>query len=324
MLSRVAESIYWMSRYLERAENVARFIDVNWRLALDIPEQDEQWAPLVMITGDHADFLSRYGEKPNRENTLHYLTLNPGYPNSVLSCLRMARENARTIREMIPSEMWEIINGFYHDAEAVAKNPAAFMADPSGFCRRAKQYGLTLGGVSLGAMCHDESWRFFSLGQALERADKTSRILDVKYFILLPSVHDVGTALDYIQWTALLRAASGLQAYRHLHGRISPNLVAEFLLLDQEFPRSVLYCLMNAQQMLHDITGTRLTHFSNPAEKDLGLLCAQLSYTSMEDILKHGLHEFTDNLQTRMNKAGEAIFTTFFDVIPAIDQSAEQ
>ncbi len=324
MLSRVAESIYWMSRYLERAENVARFIDVNWRLALDIPEQDEQWGPLIMITGDYGDFLERYEEGATRENTLHYLTLNPGYPNSVLSCLRAARENARTIREMIPSEMWEIINAFYHDAESVARDPSAFIADPAAFCRRAKQYGLALGGVSLGAMAHDESWRFFNLGQSLERADKTSRILDVKYFILLPSLQDVGTALDYIQWTALLRATSGLQAYRHRHGRIAPQKVAEFLLLDQEFPRSVLFCLMTAQRMLHEITGSRLTYFSNPAEKDLGLLCAQLSYTSMEDILKHGLHEFTDNLQTRMNTAGNAIFTTFFDVIPAIDQTAEQ
>ncbi len=323
MLSRVAEAIFWMSRYLERTENIGRFIDVNWRLTLDLAEEKEQWLPLVMITGDHKDFVQRY-DSPSRENVLHYLIMNPDYPNSVISCLRMARENARTVREIIPTEMWEEINAYYHYSEQAALSPESVTLNPGAFCHQIKLYGQILGGISLDSMAHDEAWRFFSLGRMLERADKTSRILDVKYFILLPSVQDVGSALDYIQWTSLLKATSSHQAYRHRHGRIVPSRVAEFLMLDREFPRSVFFSLIKAQQRLHEITGTRVGQFSNPAEKYLGQLCAELSYTSIEEILKLGLHEFTDNLQTHMNDVGKAIFDTFFSVFPAIDVSAEQ
>lgn len=322
MLSRVAEAVYWMSRYLERVENIARFIDVNWHLALDQHEAEEHWMPLVMITGDQADFSKRY-DSPGRENVLHYLIANPDYPNSVLSCLRMARENARTVREMITTEMWEMINAFYHETEHAVHSVSELSAAPGDFCQMVKNHSLALGGVSLDTMAHDETWQFFSLGRLLERADKTSRILDVKYFTLLPTVSDVGSALDYIQWTALLKATSGFQAYRHRYGRIAPANVAEFLLKDREFPRSVLFCLTKAQQRLHEITGSRIGHFANPAERDLGMLVAELSYATTPEILQQGLHEFTDNLQLRMNGVGTAVYATFFATYPAIDVGSE-
>ncbi len=322
MLSRVAETVYWMSRYLERAENIARFIDVNWGLVLDMPVAEEQWTPLVKVTGDHADFASRY-DVSSREIVLHYLIADLDYANSIVSCLRLARENARTVREMIPTEMWEMINAFYHDTERAVADTQRLSADPGNFCQMVKNHGLALGGVSLDTMAHNETWQFFSLGRLLERADKTSRILDVKYFTLLPSLTDVGSALDYIQWTALLKAASGLQAYRHSYGRITPGWVAEFMLQDRSFPRSVLFCLTKAQQRLHAITGSRIGHFTNPAERDLGLLVAELSYATTEEILQQGLHEFTDNLQLRINGVGTAVFTTFFATYPAIDAGSE-
>ena len=146
-------------------------------------------------------------------------------------------------------------------------------------------------------MTHGEAWHFCQLGRMLERADKTSRILDVKYFILLPKPADVGTPFDDIQWLALLRSASALEMYRQRHGRIIPADVVKFLVLDREFPRAVLHCLTRANESLHAISGTSMGSFCNPAEQQLGQLRAELAYTSAPQIIQRGLHEFVDNLQ---------------------------
>ena len=321
MLSRVADAIYWMGRSLERAENTARFLDVNWHLALDLPNPEQNpWVALVAVTGDRAAFAERYADE-SRDNVIRFLTFDEDYPNSIQSCLSRARENARTVREMIPIEMWEQINTFYHWVVDQSQEEAVVRDNPNIFCEEVKRRNLTLGGLTDAAMDHDEAGMFFHLGRLLERADKTSRVLDVKYFILLPDPSRVGTNLDYIQWAALLKATSSLQAYRHHHGRIVPARVAEFLLLDHHFPRSVLYCLSGAQKCLHTITGTPLGHFSNAAEKLLGQLCSELAYDSIEDIFEQGLHEFTDLLQTRMNAIDVAVFQTFFARVPAIDNT---
>mgnify|MGYP001615119349 CR=1 FL=1 len=226
MLSRVANSIYWMNRYIERAENYSRFIDVNLNLTLDLSEGTaEQWEPLVLITGDQEVFKAR-----------------------------------RT------------------DA----------------------------------TMSHGEGWHFGRLGRLIERADKTSRILDVKYFFLLPSVADVGTSLDNIQWAALLKSASALQMYRKRYGRISPKEVAEFLILDSEFPRAIHYCLIKAEESLHAISGSEIGRFENLAEKRLGRLRPELAYANIEEIMAGGLHEFLDSFQTKLNCVGDGIAETFF------------
>ncbi len=319
MLSRVAEAIYWMGRYLERADNIARFLDVNWHLSLDMPISDQNpWAALVAVTGDRDLFLEQYGEE-SRENVIRFLTFDENYPNSTRSCLSCARENARTVREMIPIEMWEQINMFYHWVVEMSEVEAVVRDNPNAMCEEVRHRSLTLGGLADAAMDHDEAGMFFHMGRLLERADKTSRILDVKYFMLLPDASGVGTNLDYIQWSALLKATSSLQAYRHHHGRIVPIHIAEFLLLDHHFPRSVLYCLHSAQKWLHKIKGTPRGYFTNPAEKLLGQLCSELTYLSIEDIFEQGLHEFTDLLQKKMNAIDAAIFETFFARVPAVE-----
>ena len=215
MLSRVAEAIYWMSRYLERAENIARFLDVNWHLTLDTPGATfEQWLPLVRATGDYEHYREG-GGTPDREEVIRFLAFDQDYPNSIVSCLSRARDNARTIRDMIPSEMWEQINIFYHQVREAARNEATVLKNPYSFCDEVKRRDLTVSGIAGDAMSHDEAWDFFRLGRLLERADKTSRIVDVKYFILLPHLADVGSNLDYVQWAALLKAITALEAYRH-------------------------------------------------------------------------------------------------------------
>ncbi len=161
-------------------------------------------------------------------------------------------------------------------------------------------------------MTRSEAWHFGRLGRMIERADKTSRILDVKYYILLRSVDDIGTPFDDIQWAALLRSASAFEMYRKKHGRISPVGVLQFLLLDHEFPRAVRFSLLDAQASLHAISGTPLGTFRHAPEKHLGLLCSDLAYTTVEDVLHRGLHESVDEIQGRLNQVGIGIHETFF------------
>lgn len=322
MLSRVANSVYWMNRYIERAENVARFIDVNLNLILDMPEEfGEQWAPLVNITGDNETFSQRYGE-PSRENVMHFLTFDRDNPNSILSCARNARENARSVREVISSEMWEQANRLYllvKDAAAsksIEKNPHEFYTS-------VKMESHLFDGITEATMSHGEAWHFLQVGELLERADKTSRILDVKYYILLPQDQIVGTVVDNIQWAALLKSASALEMYRKHFKQISPAKVADFLLLNREFPRSVHSCLSRAAISMHAITGSSQDDFSNKAEQRLGRLLAELNYTKIGEIIQQGLHEFLDDLQIRLNRIDDGIFETYFTLRPLAGDSPQ-
>lgn len=315
MLSRVADSIYWMSRYIERAENVARLIDVNFNLILDMPsESDEQWKPLIMITGDEEAFAERY-ETFSRENVIRFLTFDKENPNSILSSLTAARENARSVREAVSSEMWSRLNEFYLMVRHPTA-PALAEESPHEFFDTVRLGSQSLIGVAATTMTHNDGWHFGKLGRMLERADKTSRILDAKYFILLPTVDDVGTPLDDMQWTALLRSTSGFEMYRKKCGRIEPTRVVEFLVLDRQFPRSILYCVSEAQRSLHAISGTPTGMFANPAEQMLGQLQSELAFTGVDEIIARGLHEYMDGLQTRLNRVADGVFDTFFTMRP--------
>lgn len=314
MLSRTAETIYWMHRYMERAENIARFIEVNINLNLDlsIPLGD-QWLPLVQVTGDYELFIERYPE-PTQENVIEFLTFDRTYPNSLLSCLYHARENARSVRPTISSNMWEQINALYLMARNTHKGLALEM--PQAFFARIKAANQSFIGITDTTMSHGEAWHFGRLASFLERADKTSRILDVKYFILLPSALDVGTPFDNIQWGALLSSASAFEMYRKRFGPIDHLDVVEFLVLDNEFPRAIHFCLNAAMESLHRISGSPDGAFGNPAEKVLGRLATNLAYTTTADIFSTGLHEFIDELQTGLNEVDKAIYQTYFALEP--------
>jgi uncharacterized alpha-E superfamily protein len=311
MLSRVADSIYWMSRYVERAENIARFIDVNLNLLLDSTVGiAQQWEPIIATTGDTKMFQERYG-KANQENVIQFLTFDRQYPNSILSCVTSARENARSIREIISSEMWEQLNSFYFMVLDTAK--AKTEVGWSEFFAEVKQASHLFVGISHATMSHNEGWHFGQIARYLERADKTTRILDVKYFILLPSPRDVGTALDELQWIALLKSASGYEMYRKQHKqRLDPTSIAEFLLLDRSFPRSTRFCVLAAERSLYQITGTQMGTWSNAIERDFGKLRADLDYVLIDEVIQQGLHEFLDGLQSRMNFLDRHMFETFF------------
>jgi uncharacterized alpha-E superfamily protein len=315
MLSRVADSIFWMARYVERAENLARFIDVTLNLQIDIPgSRHTQWEPLVHATGDEKEFKDRYGEFTEK-NVINFLTFDRENPNSIVAILRAARENARSIRETISSETWEQLNSFYHfvrdaaDSEEVQNSPGDFFLE-------VKHYSHLLNGVTDATMSHNEGWHFSNMGRLLERADKTSRILDVKYFTLLPRVEDVGSPVDDLQWSAVLRSVSGFEMYRKRYHGITVERIVEFLILDREFPRAIRFCLDEADNSLHAISGSAPGTFINLAEQRLGRLRAELAFCDVKTIINQGLHEFVDSLQTQLNLIGEGISETFIDPKP--------
>jgi uncharacterized alpha-E superfamily protein len=311
MLSRVANSIYWLNRYIERAENIARFVDVNLNLLLDSAVvDDQQWEPLVLTTGDLEIFRSRYGVA-TAENVVRFLTYDEKYHNSILSCLQSARENARSIREVISSEMWEQVNSFYFMVKEAAE------ADPQpelpSFFEAVKMASHQFAGVMAATMSHNEAWHFGRMGRSIERADKTTRILDVKYFIVLPG--GVGSPLDELQWIALLRSVSAYEMYRKTCHRISPPDIAKFLIFDREFPRSIQHCLRSAEKSLHLISGNNHTNsWCNPAELKLGKLRSELDFLSIEEVIERGLHEFLDETQRRINIVSGEIGDTFMTI----------
>ncbi len=315
MLSRVANSIYWLNRYIERAENIARFSDVNFNMSLDMPMgMVQQWEPLIMTSGDRTLFFERYG-KVTPENVIHFLTFDEAYPNSILSCLNSARANARSVREIISSEMWEQVNNFYHFVKDAAKSDS--VSNWPSFFKQVKLESHLFVGITDVTMTHNEGWHFGQLGRFLERAEKTTRILDVKYFILLPSVRDIGSTLDELQWAALLRSTSAYEMYRKQDlQRINPTAVAKFLLLDPAFPRSIRFCIHWAERSLHQITGTPEGTWCNPVERNLGKLRSDLDYLMIDEVIDTGLHQFLDSLQGRINNVDDCIFKMFFDLKP--------
>ncbi len=311
MLSRVAQSVYWIGRYLERAENVARFAEVNQYLTLDLPPgAGEQWEPLVDITGDSALYHATHGEA-TREGVLQFLAFDPNYPNSIASCVRMARENARNVRDAITLETWEQIHRFHQLVQDAGRLHSGGMI-PYEFFAQARNASHLIHGIAEDTMSHGETWQFMRLGRMMERADKTTRLLDVKYFILLPSVDDVGKPWDELLWCAVLRSASALEMYRKRFGRVVPDRIIEFLLLDRHFPRSVQFCLERAQACLHAISGTPPGAFRTKPEQRVGQVHARLSYARAEDIILSGLHEMLDDLLGSLNDVDRGIYEAYF------------
>jgi uncharacterized alpha-E superfamily protein len=316
MLSRVADSLYWMGRYVERAENVARFIDVNIWLSLDLPGgYQEQWSPLISTTGDEKLFAEHYAGTSKR-HVIQFLAFDTRNPNSILSSIAAARENARFARQYITLEMWEQINRFYFATLTGAQSAASGFEPSQDFFSEVINASHLFLGTLYSTMSHNEGWHFCRLGRMIERSDKTSRILDTKYYLLLPSLEAVGTPYDDIMWAAVLRSTSALEMYRKRFQQISPDRIVEFLVLDREFPRAIHHCVVSVESSLHTISGTPLGTFGNPAEQVLGRLCADLNYIQVSEIISGGLHEFLDDIQIRLNMTDDAIQNAFFALQP--------
>ncbi len=330
MLSRVAHSLYWMSRYIERAENVARLLDVNLQFLSDFqdftPEKmNQHWESLILSTGDEELFEKLYDEADSRTVT-EFLAFDLRNPCSILACVYAARENARMIRDQISLEMWEMINELYLYLKAHS-TAAVWATGPQEFFGHVNRASHLFQGLTASTYSRSEGWEFIEFGKFIERADKTTRILDVKYHILLPSATDVGGALDTAQWQAVLRSASALEAYRRYYVReILPWKAAEFLIFSESFPRSIAYCAGQVDDLLRRILGDNGARPRTAAGRASRRLLADLQSLSITDVLDRGLHEFLMEIQTTLDAISNEVAQTtmFYPAESALEEQQQQ
>ena len=320
MLSRVADNLYWMARQIERAENIARLLEVNLQLLLDFKDLNdrkvkEHWDPIIRATGDEEQFYKIY-ELADSQTVTDFLVFDTKNKNSVLSCIFSARENARMVRDQIPSEIFESLNQTYLFLKS--KNAKQVWLDGAwSFFRRIKEYSHLFQGLLLSATPRDEGYEFMRFGTQLERAEKTTRILDMKYHMLLPSAMDVGGAIDIAQWVALLKSVSAYEAYHRLFvADVKPDQVAQFLIFSDTFPRSIRYCLQSINNSLHRISGCPLENYSNEAERLSGLTLSELNYSSVDYVFGQGLHEYLESMQERLENIAESAFKSYMFLAP--------
>lgn len=315
MLSRVADSLYWTSRYIERAENNARIADVNLQLLLDLAnipdaERQQQWNPIISSLEENELFASLYA-RPDGRSAIDFVSLQKKNRNSILSCLTLARENARTTREQISSEMWEQINRLYLFVKSDAAKKL-LRSSPYEFFRRIISGSHLFQGITHATMTHGAGWHFMRIGRLLERADCTSRILDVKYHILLPTGEQVGGNVDTIQWMSVLKSCSALEAYRKIYvDQVAPWKVAEFITTHAGFPRSIRFSVDFLDEALHCISGSDESRYANEAERLSGRLRSDLDYITISEIFKIGLHEYLVSIQERLAEIDRATYETY-------------
>ena len=310
MLSRTASNVYWMARYMERAENSARILDVTHQMSLlprDSDESHQEWYAPLNITGTLDAFMQRY-DAVNAANVLRHIALDPTNPTSIYSSIYAARENARATRGNITTEMWESLNSTWLELQGM-KTSQLQSIGVSRFFEWVKERSHLFRGVSHGTMLHDDGFHFIRLGTFLERSDSTARILDVKYHILLPSLKDVGGAVDYYQWGALLDSVSAFEPYRKVYRDvITPLKVAELLILREDMPRSLHCCLNEVSSLLIKINGAS----GAESRRRAGELYARLHYTRIADIFQFGLHEYLTDFLLRINALDNEIERGFW------------
>lgn len=316
MLSRVANSLFWMSRYIERADNTARLVDVNLQLLLDQRTLDANalaghWMPIIQSTGDE-ELFNQLHRQASGENVTEFLIFNRENGNSLVSSVAQARENARMVRDQITVEFWEELNQLYLFLHS-PKARKLWRSSPYEFFQQIKDTSLLLQGLSDSATMRNEGWYFLQVGRYLERADKTSRILDVRHAIFPErGAPAAATQIDALAWAAVLRSCTAWDAYKTVHGAdVQPSLVAEFLLLAEDFPRSVRFCVEEMNHCLRCISGVAGGRFCNDAEKLAGRLVAELQFGTAAEIFDVGLHLYIDRLQIKLNDIGASLFQAY-------------
>jgi uncharacterized alpha-E superfamily protein len=310
MLSRTASTLYWMSRYVERAENTARILDVAYRMSLlnkDPHLQDQEWFAPLNITGTLFPFSGRHSIV-NAKEVLHFMALDADNPSSIYTCAKQARENARAVRGTITSEMWEVLNATWLEMQNMDED-RLYARGISSFFDWVKERSHLFRGVTFGTIRRDEAFQFHRLGTYMERADNTARMLDVKYHVLLPSVTDVGGAVDYYQWSAVLRSVSAFESYRKVYRDvITPLKVAELLILRDDIPRSLHFCLRDVYEILCNVQNA----ISLEATRQSGEMYAALQFGTIQNIFHGGLHEYLTAFLDSSTRLGDEIHKSFF------------
>ena len=308
---------------MERAEDITRILTVNFHSLLDAKVQDSEdaWRPIIAITGDEPLFTNNF-EEYNAKTVSEFLLWHPENPSAVTTCIRLARENARCVREQISSEMWEHVNRLYFLVRDLKREVAA--RGPYEFFDQIRQGSQAFQGITNETMAHGEAYEFIQLGKHLERADKTVRIIDVKYGAV--NVLSDGPEVS-LQLIAMLRSCSAFEAFRKQASHLNSTRVAEFLLFSQEFPRAVSYCLQRALRSVNLIFGDVPTqrHLRSP-QRALGRICSELGYLEINDVLDQNMHPYLDKLLSGLNELGVEISKTYFNtqVIAPSFQTSQQ
>ena len=318
LLARYADCIFWLARYVERAENLARILDVNETFSRD-NRGGQNWRSIVQLNSDEDRFFSGH-DTASAHSVVTFYVIDAENPTSIVSAIRCARENARTLRPLISTEMWVQLNVFYNHLAALS---AADLqpGDLAGLFTTIKEACQTHTGITEGTFFRDQGWYFYQIGRYIERADQTTRLLDIKYHLLLPSVADVGSPVDVSQWNALLRSAAGYHAYRRLHSAsTTPARVAGFMLLNTAFPRSVHHCVREVGRLLGEVKSHSGLRRGNDAAEELDRLQALLGTLDISAILESGLHEFLDSIQRQLIAITRELSIAFFGYVPDASQ----
>ena len=317
MLCRTANELYWMARHIERAEYTARLLDVTYRMSL-LPYESvepglawaEPWAVPLITSGLATEFYARFPAL-SAENVLRFMVLDATNSSSIYSCLRAARESARAVRGAITSEMHEDLNSTWLEMRGCdyARIQATGVSE---FLDWVKMRSHLFRGVTFGTLLRDEAYHFNRLGTHIERADNTARILDVKYHTLLPSAAEIGGAVDYYQWGALLRSVSGFESYRKIYSDvITPRRVAELLILRDDMPRSLHACM----NFIYETLELLCDEHTKEIERAAGELHAKIHFGKADDIIRFGLHEYLMDFLERISLLGDDINRYF--LVPA-------
>lgn len=292
MLGRTAGGLFWMFRYLERAENTARLLEAGWRMALTrASTQSNEWQSIVTTAGMEAGYTGKF-EDYTAANVINFLLRDKDNPASVMAALDQARSNARQVRTALSSEVWEATNECWMELKQALIRPASERTLHATLAAIRNRTSMVRGALH-GTMLRNDIFAFSRLGTFIERADNTARILDVKYYLLLPSAAYVGGAVDNAQWEVILRSVSAERSFRWLHaGETSPLGIAEFLILDARMPRSLAFCIGKANQYLHHLEcdyGTRME------SHDIGAkIGSRIENGDIDSISQDGLHEFLE------------------------------
>ena len=310
LLSRYAESLFWLARYMERVENLARILEITDTFVRHGADQSG-WLSVVQINSDEERFLEQH-KTVSAEAVLRFYLTDRENPTSIATSLFAARENARTLRPMISTEMWAQINMFYNRSRELITGDTRTSDIPQ-ICAFLKEGCQFHTGITEGTFFRDQGWAFYSIGKYLERGDQTSRLVDIKYHTLLPSARDVGGAEDVNQWYALLRAAAGYHAFLRVYpSGMTPAAVAGFLLLNHSFPRSIVQSVHQIELYLTQLSSGYGLRGANMVLEQMDSLRGAVMGQSIEQILSRGLHEFLDWVQLQFLGLASAIAESFW------------
>jgi uncharacterized alpha-E superfamily protein len=290
MLGKTANGLYWMFRYLERAENTSRLIETGQRIGLTrASSTDDEWKPVMKTAGVYQGYTAKY-DTLDKQHSIDWMLRSKDNPSSVLSVISTARQNARLVRTAMTQEVWEAMNGCYMAVQKTLAKPVSERDLPA-VLGLIRQRTALVRGATHGTMLRNDMYDFARIGTFLERADATARILDVKYYVLLPSVFSVGSSIDNVQWETILRSVSGRGGYRMVHGNIvKPRSIAQFLILDKRMPRSLNFCASKIRDNLQYLATDY--DFAPPSLAMANATVARLAQSQIDEIFEDGLHEY--------------------------------